>query len=449
MGLETKHPEYDSVIKDQALCRDCYEGERAVKDKGEEYLPKTSGMRVDGTEGEADYKAYKQRAVFPSYFVDAVATMLGRMWSETAVIEVPKKVEEIMTSEGQSLLQLLMEINTCQLIEGRLGLLLDLPSEVDRTTIPYISLYSSATILNWNNDFVALDEASYQLNPSSLEWDLDQSYRYVGKDLSTSSENEGHFGFFTSPAEIDFKTIEFPELLGKKLESLPFQIINSQNTLNSPSCPPLLELANLCQTIYRGEADYRQSLFLQGQDTLVVIGGRDKTNGKEEPIRTGTGAVINVRATGDAKYIGVDSTGLSEQRIALENDRKAASQLAQQLIDSFSAQKESGEALEQRVNSQTITLHQIALAGAAGLQSILETARDWLGETGDVIVTPNLDFSSVGLSGKELLDFMSAKNAGAPLSEKSIHKVLRDRGLTEFSYEDEMSEISSEAPKII
>ena len=52
-----------------------------------------------------------------------------------------------------------------------------------------------------------------------------------------------------------------------------YQIINSCDVVSDVDDPPLLDLGNACMTIYRSDADYRQNLFMQGQDTFVTIGG--------------------------------------------------------------------------------------------------------------------------------------------------------------------------------
>ena len=86
--------------------------------------------------------------------------------------------------------------------------------------------------------------------------------------------------------------------------------------------------------MYRQDADYKQALFLQGQDTLVVTGAAN-----DGTIRIGAGAHISVPLGADAKFIGVDGSGLEEQRRSLENDYQRASGKGGQLLDTNSHER--------------------------------------------------------------------------------------------------------------
>jgi hypothetical protein len=181
---------------------------------------------------------------------------------------------------------------------------------------------------------------------------------------------------------------------------------------------------------------------MQGQDTLVRIGAMDD----DAEVRTGAGARIDCQIGGDAKYIGVSSSGLPEQRQALENDYRRVAQKSGQLLNG-SDSAESGEALRIRVSAQTATLPQLAKTGAAALQQILRYLAEWQGANPDeVIVEPNLNFSDADLNGQTLMNIMQAKAMGAPLSEESVHEWMRDQGFTKQSYDEEINLIANESP---
>jgi hypothetical protein len=121
--------------------------------------------------------------------------------------------------------------------------------------------------------------------------------------------------------------------------------------------------------------------------------------------------------------------------------------MAGQLLDTVSRDKESAEALNTRINAKTASLRQVAKASAAGLESILKIAARWYGADPDqVVVKPNLDFADIVLTAKTLVELMTAKSMGAPISLETIHTIMQDRKLTELSFEDEMDKIESEAP---
>jgi hypothetical protein len=386
-----------------------------------------------------------------------VKNFLGLLWHEPPKIELPSQLErmrERATTTNEGLLELLARIHEAQLKTGRLGLLLDLPEEPTLEALPYIALYDETSIINWDEgapddgeqdrlSLVVLDESGDE-RTDDFQWKHVERFRVLilgdGKDIP-----EGYSCAVYEDKSRGFDPLLLlqPEFRGTKLERIPFVFINAEDTTAQPKQPPLAGLARLCMTAYRGEADYRQTLFMQGQDTLVVVGGEEN-----KTYQVGAGAAINVPIQGDAKYIGVQSAGgLAEQRQAIQADRAIASHKAGQLIDTRSSEKESGEALKLRLGAQTASLAQISRAAAAGLQAILRAAAIWVGaDPNEVIVTPNLSFGSPGFESKSLVDLMTAKNMGAPIALESVHEFARKRGVTSKAYEEEIAAIESEEP---
>lgn len=473
MALDSVHPKYSEFKDDWVTMRDLYKGERAVKAKGETYLPPTKGMRLDGMgvgkPGQEAYDAYKLRAVFPDYVKEGVEAYIGLMWQKAPTIELPTALEPLRTKAtayGEPLELLLRRVNEEQLVTGRLGLLLDLPVNPDPTNpMPYVAMYVAESIRNWDDgesdegearlNLVVLDESGFRRG-TDFQWVTQTKYRVLQLGAKDTNEAEGtavyQQGVFTNndgqSASYTEDAMQPPQLRGAVLEKIPFVFVNSKDIVSSPDEPPLLGLGRLALAVYRGEADYRQNLFMQGQDTLVVVGGvkkTDATEGEGTPLRTGAGSMIEVEQGGDAKYIGVNSQGLSEQRQALESDRKRAETRAGQLINAGGSNAESGAALQTRIGAQTATLNQIASTGASALEYILKTCAEWMGANPEEVkVTPNLEFADFEMSGKDLVDFMTARTMGAPLSKKSIHAMLVDRGVTKLDFDTEMDEIGEE-----
>lgn len=466
MGVDSHHPLYSDSLPDWQQLRDTYKGERAVKVRARFYLPATSGMEQDGiertdTKGWKAYMAYRARAVFPELVKEAVKAMIGVMHHKPPTIELPAALEplrEKCNRRNESLEMLLRRINEEQLVMGRLGLMAD-AINAPGFVLPYLAIYRAEDCINWgdnlevgaSNDLlrmVALNESKNERIGDGFEWQWKNQYRVLVLGDITATDEEFNpatatyrFGVFNDGrTTFSNEGLIEPSIRGRKLNKLPFVFINSQDISPEPDEPPLLGLSNIALTIYRGEADYRQSLFMQGQDTLVVKNGEE-----DKEYRTGAGAVIVVQDPGDAKYIGVDSSGLPEQRTALENDYQRGQAKAGELINETSRERESGNALRIRVAARTATLNQIALTGAFGLQEILRTIAEWVGANPEeVVVTPNLDFVDDQITGKEVVDIMTAKGLGAPLSLVSIHRHLQDRGLTEMTWEEELQAIEDE-----
>ncbi len=449
MAINSKHPKYVQFANLYwQKCLDLYDGEETVKSRGVTYLPATPGQLLDGMvfgqEGYKSYESYKDRAPVPDYFKEAVGTFAGMMHEKPATIELPAKMQYLLekaTPAGESLLALLRRINEKQLVAGRLGLLCDFAASESVDPQFYIALYEAMSPINWDSssdnenrdelNLVVLDETAYERD-EEYNWTTIEKYRILELRDKVYSVRVSR-----ALQVEDGKPVI---VRGETLPFIPFVFCNVGDTLPEPDLPPLIGLVRLCFTIYRGEADYRHSLFMQGQDTLVVIGGS-----ASDSTRIGAGAKIDVDVNGDAKFIGVNSAGLPEQRMALENDKGRAGQMAGKLVSGTKSSQESGEALKTRIAAQTATLNIIAKTGALALETALRFIARALGEDETkVVVKPNLEFAALNLMGDDLVKIMVAKSTGAPLSLESIHALLQERGLTVLEYQAEIDKIKSE-----
>ena len=461
---QNRHPLYAAMLSFWELANDSYAGESVIKSKAAKYLPPTSGQRADGygslnSPGQLSYEAYLMRAYYPDLYREAVEAAVGLIHKESPTIELPAVMEGLRdnaTLLGESLEMLLRKIHAKQLSTGRLGLLADIRVD-DGVIRPVLITYDETSVLDWDDtstesedvdvNYVLLDETGYE-RQSDFSWKLMERYRLlILKNEGSQDIGVGQaYGtvLLDKDGEIGTAQVNNPSIQGKKAFEIPFVFINPTDLSATPAQPPLDGLARLCLTIYRGEADYRQNLFMQGQDTLVRIGA---SFGEDEIVRTGAGACIDVPSGGDAKYIGVNSSGLPEQRQALETDYARAYQKSGQLMDATSRVKESGDALRIRVAAQTATLPQIAKTGAAGLELVLKKLARWYGANPDeVVVKPNLQFSEADVNGQTIVSLMQAKSLGAPLSYESIHEYMRTQGLTKKTFDDEQESIGSEQP---
>ncbi len=478
MAIDSKHPRYTDLRPDWEMLRDFYAGPDKVKSKAEVYLPPTEGMRVDGLEkdkpGRHAYDAYRNRARVPDYVKEAVEVMVGLLHQKEAIIELPPAMEYIRaraSSKGEPLAALHRRINVEQITTGRLGLLVDMRENPDpQNPNPYIALYTAESIINWDDNtetddygklnLVVLDESGHR-RLNGFDWKDINKYRVLTLGSLEGNETDGAgllyksgtFDNETTSITYDETQMRTPMLRGATLDYIPFTFINAKDLLAEPDEPPLKGLAEICKGIYQSEADYRQNLYMQAQDTLVVIGGIRNPNGlpgEPEALRTGAGARIDVDQGGDAKYIGVSADGLAEQRLAIEADRKRAQVKAGELIQNSGSQMESGQALSTRFNAQTATLNQIATTAAAGLEMALRQIALWMGaDPAAVKVTPNTEFIDFALSGAEFKALMEAKRLGFPISLASLHALAADRGITLMDYVSEMQQIAKDDEEML
>lgn len=442
-----KHPQYMEVSPDWELMRDAYKGERRVKSKGITYLPMTIGQMMDGgmtdtqSIGYQSYLAYKKRARFPNFVREAVQTAIGMMHSQDPIIELPEVMKDIRSSRGETMKDLLRRINVEQLLTGRIGIMADLPTnpEPDKD-LPYLTTYNAERILNWDDGtiegsvpqilrMVALDESEFEIN-EGLSWQKKEKYRILLLNNGVYKQKKVEGGDLNKGESV------VPSWKGTSLKEIPFVIINSADLISDVDDPPLLDLGNICMAIYRGEADYRQNLFMQGQDTFVTIGGGFS---EDDELRMGAGARIDLPAGADAKYVGVQSSGLEEQRVAIENLERRGSSMGAQTLDTVSRERESGTSLKIRIAARTADMNQIVETGAGGLENILKMCAEWIGENPEEVkVIPNKDFGELPLTGQSMVEMATARSMGFPISARSLHELARKRNITTMSYEEEM-----------
>lgn len=448
-----EHPSFVKIRESYEILRDSYEGEEVIKDKRTKYLPATKSQILDGMQkatdiGYKDYENYLSRAVFPDFIRDAIEIAIGLMHKKSPIFKLPKEMEYLLekaTPDGDNLETLLLKINCEQILMGRLGLLIDIDLAANKTNLPYIVLHKAEYIPNWNADpnldIVVINESGPILQKESLTYKDEKKYRVLGLDESGNYIQRIHEGDYRTAMEIS------PTYLGKKLNEIPFEFINVKDNTAVIDRSPLLGLARLCLSIYKSEADYRYSLHMQGQDTLVVIGGSvEEETGNEDGIRIGAGAMLDVESGGDAKFIGVSADGIGEQRQALINDRDQARSKTVQLQGSLATRdSESSGSRRMRLQSETANLTQIAEIGAIGLESVLKKQAIWMGlNPSDVSVTANKEFADMTIDGQNLVQIVTAKTVGAPISWESIHRFMMEKGLTKMSFEDELAKILSE-----
>lgn len=440
--------------------RDAYRGSRQVKSKGGVYLPPTKAHVIDGygkgvsTTGQQDYEAYKLRARFPNFVREAVQMAIGMMHSQPPIIELPKAMEGIKSSKGEPLAHLLRKINTEQLITGRVGLMADLPTNpAPGEDTPYLTTYATERVINWDDgrveqivpqtlNLVVIDESENQ-RISGFEWELKNKYRVliIGDELNNETSGLYVQAVFQENT-YNVSALKPPTWKGRTLDKIPFVFVNSCDITSDVDDPPLLDLGDICMAIYRGEADYRHNLYMQGQDTLVTIGGGFDDTDK---VRVGAGARLDLPQGGDAKYIGVNSSGLQEQREALDRLSSRAGSMGAQTLDTTSRERESGDSLRIRVAARTADMNQIVDAGALALENILKICAEWMGENPEEVkVKPNKEFGEMPLTGQTMVEMATARNLGFPISAKTMHDLARKRRMTTRTFEEEIAEASKE-----
>ena len=253
--------------------------------------------------------------------------------------------------------------------------------------------------------------------------------------------------------ELDAYIVKIKAKPGSGIDDLPdpnlyeaFQYVADKDGIRSPFRPDTPQVAGGSNRIRPVRDRSREFLESFPLDTLVVVGENTAPDDPDQQVVVGAGAHINIPSESGAAYvIGADSMGLPEMRTGQENDFERASNYGLQMMSGKGA--EAAETLKIKVAGRTATLVNGAETSAAGLEQMLKSCAEWIGDNpDDVSVKANTDFIDAAMPAAELLGLMNAKARGAPLSTRSIHANMRRGDLTKLTFDEETEAIEDEPP---
>src|SRR3954463_14245951 len=162
MPIDTPRPEYAAAAPSWQKCRDCFEGSKAVKSRRQAYLPALSSEgdpqiqiidKETGTGGGVvaiagtGYAGYLARAPFYNAVERTVQGLTG------TVLRIPPAVNKFpnayadhlddLTQARQSFEQVASDILLEQLTVGRVGVLIDMPTDAGPDARPYWVFYNA------------------------------------------------------------------------------------------------------------------------------------------------------------------------------------------------------------------------------------------------------------------------------------------------------------------
>jgi len=405
LGIESPHPEYAANLGRWQRCRDAYEGEDAVKAKGEYYLPK-----VDPTQEKTGYSAYLARAPYYEAVSRTVDGFVGAISRKEDSIELPGRLAVMIsdaTTDGTGLAEFKKLLSGEALLMGRGGVLVEWDTALAR---PYLAFYAAENILNWWDGGVVLSETVYasdasdpfkqvavqQLRLARLE---DGIYRVtLWRRQTGSSGNEWQI----------YEEI-VPDRRAVPLQQLPWFWVSPVGRTAKIAKPPLLGLVNVSFHHYCEAADLAHGRHFTALPTLYVTGVTD-----ESPIVVGAGAVIKLPdAQCKAGYAEFTGAGLGSLEKGLEQKEQQMAVLGAAVFAGGKKGVEAAETARIRTSAENSLLMGVVSSVEETLMAALTFARDWLGEAGEILLHLNRDFIDTKLDPQTLQGMVAAYQAGA------------------------------------
>lgn len=308
MSVTNLHPLYTKRCGQWKVIRDCVEGEDAVKNAGEEYLPRASGTT------DRQYEAYKRRARWNNYLAQNLDGLHGLIFRRNPVVSerddaiIKSKVLENIDRRGTNLYQFLSDsvYDIMQTSFG--GFLIDMPRADGPMTLeyaesngirPYLRYYAAESIINWGYKvidgveklcYVVLEEEVEDIGSDSFSHTPRKQYRvldcrdgyYIQRVFSPvepdPNKKDKEQGF--SVTDIDI------QINGEHINYIPFVTAPSR----LPEKPMFYDLARCNIGHYLKSADYENGVHLTTIPTGYVTGHRqdvDPETGDKEVIHLG------------------------------------------------------------------------------------------------------------------------------------------------------------------
>lgn len=466
MGVETTNPEYKKLASKWKRCRDVAEGQDAVHEAGELYLPRLKDQSWD------DYCAYKARAGFFNATWRTISGLQGMLFRKPPVIVVPSGVEPLLASiseNSQSLQIFALDVVEECLTVGRAGILVDYPvvaeegvTQADAILLnlrPSLSLYETESITNWSEKTVSSqkvltrvvlkedrnvvdpnDEFSEKCEPVYRVLDLVNGVYRVRLFVKVESSPDG--GQFLQEGE-DI----FPKLNNKPLNFIPFFFLGVDDAEACPDDPPLIDLVDLNLSHYRTNADYEHGCHFTGLPTGWIAGHTMELGDK---IYLGSQSML-VFPNPDTKvgFLEFSGAGLKCLSDNLERKEKQMAVLGARMLETQKKGSEATDTLMLRQAGETSLLASMAQSISIGMQKALQVFSDWAGGSGEVIFELNRDFFPKTLAPAELTALVTSWQYGA-ISKETLFENLKQAEVIsdDKTFEEQETEIANSVPTL-
>ena len=431
-SVATEHPDY---IKQKNLwrkIRDCMDGEEKIKDSGETYLPRPSGMTGEYADA---YLPYKERSHFPLIVSYALSGALGVIITKLPEFNVPKELEYILktsTKDGRSLQQLFIDMVIEVFQTGRAPILIDIFSEKNEFRLVH---YKAENLINWK---LAIQQSEKDLllgvlkenRPALTEkndpfsQDYDDMYRVLSKDAS------GHY----ITQVIDFQgklypsSVKTPMFMGRSTCKIPLFVAGSLNNSFEAQPIPLIPVANCSIQIYRKEADLSNSEYLSCNPTLCIVGAE---NNKDIPNVVGSSVLI-VLPNEQARvfYTTTDTAALQHVKNHIDSLYEEAIRHGVAILDARKG-VEAAEALRIRQATQSASIYSIYLSTANALCNALKEMCKWAGYNDSKVTVDAPSALTQALPDSSLLKELIEGHLSKVIPLDVLHRYMVQSGLVD------------------
>ncbi|MGE0470730.1 MAG: DUF4055 domain-containing protein [Nitrospira sp.] len=449
MPVDSTHSEYLVSTRQWQRCRDAIAGSDAIKDGGVRYLPYLSEQTSE------EYNAYKSRALWYGASARTLQGLMGAVMRKDPVFTVPEALEPLLADvslNGSPATTFAKKILGEVLQVGRVGVLVDLPTETDSTPRPYWSIYTAESIINWRTRMidgvetlvlVVLKERKVSPKPTDFYVEDETQICRVLK-----IDDEGYYAVeLHSLQGNEAPEIIHPTLRGKRLTYIPFCFFGPTTITPAIEKPPLLDLVDVNLSHYRSSADLEHGRHFCGLPTPWVAGFP-----ADKELRIGSSiAWVASDAGAQAGMLEFTGQGLGALEKALETKEQLMAVLGARLLEESKKAVEASDTLEMRYSGEQSVLRSVAMTIGNGLSRVLEWSALWMDvrpeEAKTAVANMNTDFIDAQMSFDQLESLVRSWQAGA-MTYQTMYSLMERGEITRpgVTWEDEKEALEVEMP---
>ncbi len=402
----------------------CLEGEEAIKEKGELYLPYP--VRIDEEDKKTaawleQYDIYLQGAHFVEYTAEAVEDLVSSAFRRPLEIEpeLPTDLEYLDVTD------LSKEVVGCVGAYGRSFLFVDYPvietspsMKDDNNNKAYLNIYEPLDVLDWTETRRSgrselIRVVLREVDEVKIAEDNLASPVYLYRELVV---DKGVFKMHIHREDEEQVTYT-PIAAGKPFTEIPGMFVGTTSNTVKVDKSPVMGISNSNLKHYQTWADLMHVQVYTGNPQLVLAGlaaGWNKQAEKNK-VKIKLDAAMVLALEGDnssASLLEIDTNSLVHFRTLEVLEQSMAEQGAKIKSISKKAGVESAEALKIRSSASMSKLAAIVANSEEALNKCLEWAGQYMGTTVTSKVQINKEFFAPQPDGSLLSSISNAEGSG-------------------------------------
>ncbi|HHP8324941.1 TPA: DUF4055 domain-containing protein [Acinetobacter baumannii] len=390
-----KHAEYVKNVGLWQKIDDVCDGEDAVKEQREKYLPKPNAH--DKTpENDAAYAAYLTRAVFYEVTGTTLNSLVGAAFATDPSFKFTPELEHLernANGAGLSAYQLAQTGIRHLLKHYRCALYVDYPDVIparnlkehkEQNSYPMIHLLNAVDVINWDSMMVGnqkklclvvIREVVSTRGSDGFSKEDREQFRVLRLEPDENGEFAYSVQIYTKNDKGKYEggPKKFPtDHSGRTWSYIPFTFVGAVDNSEEIKKPPLLALANLNLAHYRDSADFQESVFYMGQPQYYVSGVNWQwfDEAKARGIYVGAKVLLPLPENGK---IGIEQANPNTlSREAMKDKWNQMKELGARLIEKGSAAKTATEA-----NNDDAVQHSVLSLCVVNMNEALSMALRW------------------------------------------------------------------------